>query len=107
MFSVTLKTAGAQTVTLSDTVASDADRHLDGGHGLPRERLLIDAGGLGDATAGTPQPVVVTVHDQYGNLAKGYTGTVAFSSSDPQPHRFRRTTRSSPPTPARTRSASR
>ncbi len=35
------------------------------------------------ATAGTPQTVTATVRDAFGNVATGYTGTVHFSSSDP------------------------
>ena len=34
-------------------------------------------------TAGTPGRVTVTAYDAYGNVATGYTGTVALTSSDP------------------------
>src|SRR5207237_11909 len=37
---------------------------------------------LHGVVAGTGQTLTVTVRDAYGNLASGYTGTVAFSSSD-------------------------
>jgi hypothetical protein len=35
-------------------------------------------------TAGTAQTITVTAKDAYGNIVKGYTGTVHFRSSDPQ-----------------------
>ena len=45
-----------------------------------------DAGGRripGAETAGLADQVTVTAYDAYGNVADDYTGTVAFSSSDP------------------------
>ena len=36
-------------------------------------------------TAGAASQIVVTAYDAFGNVATGYTGTVAFSSSDGQP----------------------
>ena len=43
--------------------------------------------------AGTTQPMVVTAEDEYGNVVSDYTGTVTFSSDDPnvvlpQPYTF-------------------
>jgi hypothetical protein len=38
------------------------------------------------ATAGTPFDVVVIVLDQFGQAAVGYTGTIHFSSTDPDPN---------------------
>jgi hypothetical protein len=40
--------------------------------------------GLANATAGTPQSPTVTFYDEFNNIATGYTGTVQFSSNDPQ-----------------------
>jgi hypothetical protein len=37
------------------------------------------------ATAGVPFDVSVVVSDQFGQLAVGYTGTITFSTSDPDP----------------------
>jgi hypothetical protein len=38
------------------------------------------------ATAGVPFDVVVTALDQFGQAAVGYTGTIRFSSTDPDPN---------------------
>ena len=56
-FSVRLKTAGSQTVTLIDTRDSDADRHLDAGRGPPASASSLTLAGLGNAVAGTTQSV--------------------------------------------------
>ena len=62
-------------------------------------------------TAGAAHNVTVTAYDAYGNVATGYTGTVHFTSSDPQStagSACRPTTPSPPatpgPTPSRPRS---
>ena len=97
---LTLKTAGSQTVTATDTVTTSitgighrggqpgGGQH-PGGHRLPTS-----------ATAGVPINVTVTAKDPYGNTATGYTGTVHFTSSDSQTAvHCRPTTPSPPPTP--------
>ena len=48
----------------------------------PSRHVLEDLG-LTNASVGTAQPVVVSARDAYGNVATGYSGTVAFSSNDP------------------------
>src|SRR5204863_3949778 len=50
-------------------------------NGGPVDHLLLSAPTL--ATAGTPFGITVRAEDVYGNTASGYTGTVSFSSSDP------------------------
>lgn len=81
-FSVTMVTAGQQTLTATDSgnglsgsatlqVASGAAAHLS-----------LAAPGFG--TAGYAFNVTVTASDSHGNVASGYTGTVDFTSSDPQ-----------------------
>lgn len=82
MFSVTMVTSGEQTLT-----ATDAGNSFTGG-----AAVQVDAGaaahlGLvapGFATAGYASSVTVTATDSHGNVASGYTGTVHFTSSDPQ-----------------------
>ena len=49
--------------------------------GGPVDHLLLNAPTI--ATAGTPFSITVRAEDVYGNTASGYTGTVGFSSSDP------------------------
>jgi hypothetical protein len=50
-------------------------------NGGPVDHLILNAPTI--ATAGTPFSVTVRAEDVYGNTASGYTGTVGFSSSDP------------------------
>ena len=80
-FSVTLKTAGAQTITVTDaasltgtssaiTVGSSASTHFS----------VVAANYV--AIAGTPINIVVTAIDVNGNTVKDYSGTVHFTSSD-------------------------
>ncbi|MEL6604858.1 MAG: CHAT domain-containing protein [Cyanobacteria bacterium J06614_10] len=45
---------------------------------------LVLSGHAAAVTAGDVNPFTVTALDQFGNLATGYSGTVAFSSSDAQ-----------------------
>lgn len=45
---------------------------------------LVVTGVPSPVTAGTSSSVTVTAEDAFGNTATGYTGTVAFSSNDPQ-----------------------
>jgi hypothetical protein len=50
-------------------------------NGGPVDHLALNAPTI--ATAGTPFGVTIRAEDVYGNTASGYTGTVGFSSSDP------------------------
>jgi hypothetical protein len=45
---------------------------------------FVVSGFLSPATAGVAQTVTVTAYDAYGNIATGYTGKVAITSSDSQ-----------------------
>ncbi len=82
-FTATLKTAGTQTVSASDTAS-----------GLSSQAAVnvtpatvagsFTVAGIPTTVAGAAQSFTVTVKDAYGNLATGYTGTVNFSSSDTQ-----------------------
>jgi hypothetical protein len=78
---VLLKTAGGQTVTVSDTMISA----LTGAAVVPVSAAaatqLAIAAPSGN-TAGVPFTVTVTAMDAYGNIAIGYAGTVHFTSSD-------------------------
>ncbi len=83
-FNVTFETAGPQSVTATDTqTPSDQGSASD---------LVVQAAQASSFTlTGFPSPVVVgvpgsftvTAYDTYGNVATGYGGTVAFTSSDP------------------------
>jgi len=50
-------------------------------NGGPIDHLALNAPTI--ATSGTPFSITVRAEDVYGNTASGYTGTVGFSSSDP------------------------
>ena len=80
-FSVTLKTAGSRTVTLSDTPLTATSTAAAV---APASASSFTFHGLGDAVAGSEFAMVLIAFDPYGNVAKGYTGTVAFSSNDPK-----------------------
>ena len=82
-FSVTLVTAGTQSITMTDTVTTSLSA---GEVGIAVQaataRTLSVAGFPTTDTAGAANTVIVTAYDAYGNVANGYTGTVALSSSD-------------------------
>jgi SPP1 family predicted phage head-tail adaptor len=81
-FSVTLKTAGKQTLTVTDSASP-----LVAGRS---QYLLVLAAALSQfslsspaaTTAGSLFTFTVTALDQFGNLQPGFGGTVSFSSSD-------------------------
>jgi hypothetical protein len=82
--SVTLKTAGIQSITVQD-----------GHNGFTRTAggIAVNAAAASQltmsnfpsaTTAGAAGTLTVTAYDAYGNIAKGYSGTVHFTSSDAQ-----------------------
>jgi hypothetical protein len=83
-FNITLKTAGNQTVTATDTVTGS----INGTSGT----IIVSAGAAthftvsvpGTATAGTSFSATVTALDAYSNTVTGYSGTVRFTSTDGQ-----------------------
>jgi hypothetical protein len=82
-FAVTLKTAGTQSITATDTASLTAAE--SGIIVTPAAGSVLKVTGYPtSAAAGTPGDVRVAVFDSYGNVETGYTGTVSFSSSDPQ-----------------------
>jgi hypothetical protein len=82
-FAVILKTAGTQSITVTDTM----NNSLSGALGVQvsaaaAARIVLS--GYPATTAGAAQPFTVTAQDNFGNVATSYTGTVGFHSSDPQ-----------------------
>ena len=78
---VTLKTAGSQTVTGTDTVTGT----ISGSQTVtvnPGAATKLALSGLSIQPPNTAQSLTVTAQDAYGNTATGYTGTVHFTSSD-------------------------
>ncbi len=81
-FTATLKTAGPQSLTATDT-ANAALSGTEGGIRVsPAAAAVLVLSAPATATAGAPATVTVTAYDAYGNVATGYLGTVSFSSSD-------------------------
>ena len=83
-FAVTLKTAGAQSLTVTDAV---------GGFSGTLAGISVQAASTAGAfvvtgfpatTAGVAQSFTVKVKDTFGNWTNSYVGTVTFSSSDVQ-----------------------
>jgi hypothetical protein len=80
-FAVTFKTAGAQSVTATDTAAGALTATASvsvSAAAATALRLSAPA----SATAGTSFSVTVALTDAYGNTATGYRGTVHFTSTD-------------------------
>ncbi len=78
-------------VTLTQSGTSISISSTDGGTTGQNNTFAVNAGAavrfvvsgfLSPATAGAAQNVTVTAYDAYGNIATGYTGTVAITSSD-------------------------
>ena len=83
-FPVTLKTAGSQSVTVTDTVTATLTATQSGLVISPAGAATLQVIGLTPAVAGTAQTPTVTAIDAFNNRATAYTGTVHFTSSDSQ-----------------------
>src|SRR5713101_5635894 len=83
-FNVTLKTAGSDTVTATDTVTSSITGTSSAVNVSPAAASQLTVTAPGAATAGTAFNVTVTAKDPYNNTVTNYTGTITFTSSDPQ-----------------------
>jgi nitrous oxidase accessory protein NosD len=82
-FSTTFKTSGSRTISATDTtnpalsVTSSAVAVKAG------TAVKMVATAPATATAKTAFSFTITMYDAYGNIATGYTGTIAFTSTDP------------------------
>jgi hypothetical protein len=78
-FTVTLKTAGTRSITVSDgAVQTTSGPIMVTPSAAVGFRIIV----LGDVRAGVPVSVYVTAVDAYGNTGAIYTGTVHLSSDD-------------------------
>ena len=83
---VTLKTAGSQTVTATDTVTGSINGTSSSITVNPAAAATLQVSPAGTTqSAGTAFNVTVTAKDAFNNVATGYTGTVHFTSTDPAP----------------------
>jgi hypothetical protein len=84
IFMATLKTAGTQSITATDTAMSSITGTQDGIVVNPDVAVrLVVADYPSPVLAGTDNAFDVTAVDAYGNTATGYRGTIHFTSSDP------------------------
>jgi hypothetical protein len=84
-FSAILKTAGTQSITATDVGTASLTGSETGITVNPgAATMLIVAGFPSPITAGMAGSFTVTARDAYGNKASDYTGTLYFTSSDPQ-----------------------
>jgi hypothetical protein len=84
-FSATLKTAGSQSITATDTATASITGKQTGITVNPATASsLAVTGYTSPTTAGVSHNFTVTARDPYGNIATGYRGTVHFTSSDGQ-----------------------
>ena len=80
-FSATLKTAGIQTVTATDTVTPSITGKASVTV-LPAAATQFSVTSPASVTAGIPFNVTVTAQDAFGNTATNYFGNVQLTSSD-------------------------
>ncbi|WP_238540051.1 Ig-like domain-containing protein [Corallococcus macrosporus] len=81
---VTLRSAGAQSVTVVDTarpaLTDTVEVEVSTGAVAALELSSLPA----EVAAGAAQSLTVTARDGFGNIVTGYTGTVRFESDDPE-----------------------
>jgi hypothetical protein len=83
-FSVTLKTVGSRSVTVTDTANASLTRIHSGITVTPAAASQLLITGLASVAQAIAQAFTVRVVDAYGNTITGYRGTVHFNSSDLQ-----------------------
>jgi hypothetical protein len=82
VFALVLRTAGAQSVTATDTSGPTVTGTQGGVTVLPGAASTFLVAGFPDIVAGQTGTFTVTAEDAFGNLATGYSGTVRLTSSD-------------------------
>ncbi len=83
-FAVSMRTAGTQSLTVSDHY-TPAMRFSQTGIAIaPAAASSLSFTALHGTTAGVAQAMTVTLRDAYGNIATGYRGTINLVSSDAQ-----------------------
>jgi len=81
-FSITLRTAGSQTITATDTVTASITGNAPSIEVSAGEANHLSVAATTAAQSGTAFHFTVFARDAASNVAKGYSGTVHFSSSD-------------------------
>ncbi len=80
--SISLKTAGSQSVSVTDYLNPSVTVMQSGIVVTSAAPVSMSVTPLNGTVAGVAQSFTVAGHDVYGNVATGYTGTVAIASSD-------------------------
>lgn len=83
-FSVTMKTVGSRSLTVTDKVTPSISGTLASINVNPPIGSLSGTSPATSLLAGTTTTITITAKDVVAGLATGYTGTVHFTSSDPQ-----------------------
>jgi hypothetical protein len=83
-FPLALKTAGSQSVTVTDTATGSITGSETAITVNPAAATKFIISGPASVRSGPSFSLTVTVEDAYGNVATGYTGTIQFSSTDSQ-----------------------
>ena len=81
-FSVTLKTAGNQTISVTDTTNSNLTSTTNTISVSPATAAQFAISAPYYVSIGVPFSITVTALDAYNNIATGYTGTVQFTTTD-------------------------
>jgi hypothetical protein len=81
-FSAILKTAGSQSLTVTDTVSAGITGSQAGILVNPAAATHLVISGPAGVLHGTAFSITVTAVDAYGNVAAGYRGAVKFTTSD-------------------------
>jgi hypothetical protein len=81
---VTLKTAGTQSLTATDSTTASLTGSEAGITVIPAAATQFAVNGPAGSTAGSAFSVTLTALDPYNNAVTGYTGAVHFTSSDGQ-----------------------
>jgi plastocyanin len=84
-FSLTLKTAGTQSITATDTGSSSITGSQTGIAVSPASVDHLSLTSAGTVAAGITFDLVVIAQDSFGNSVTSYTGTAAFSSTEHDP----------------------
>jgi hypothetical protein len=83
-FTITLKTAGSQTVTATDTVTASITGKATVGVSPAAASHFALAPSSSSPTAGVPFSLTLYALDPYGNVASSFLGTAHFTSTDPR-----------------------
>jgi hypothetical protein len=83
-FSATLRTAGVESISATDTTTAGVAGTEGGITVNPSAASQFILSGPTSVTAGATFSLTLTVEDAYGNVVTGYTGTVRFTSTDPK-----------------------